>query len=51
LLPVLVFSPTLWQTRASYAHGPDRLRFWATASVMAVFLYLGLSSFWRARKR
>jgi hypothetical protein len=51
LLPVVVFAPKLWSTRASWAHGPDHRTFLLTAGVMAVFLYLGVSSFWRARKR
>ena len=51
LLPVVVFAPKLWSARASWAHGPDHRTFLLTAGVMAVFLYLGVSSFWRARKR
>jgi hypothetical protein len=51
LLPVVVFAPKLWSTRASWAHGPDHRTFLLTAGVIAVFLYLGVSSFWRARKR
>ena len=51
LLPVVVFGPTLWRVRASWAHGPDHRLFLVTAGVMVVFLYLGVSSFWRARKR
>jgi len=51
LLPVLVFAPTLWRVRSSYAHGPDHGTFLLTALVMGVFLYLGLSSFWRAWKK
>ena len=51
LLPVIVFAPKLWSTRASWAHGPDHRMFLVTAGVIAVFLYLGVSSFWRARKR
>jgi hypothetical protein len=51
LLPVVVFAPKLWSTRASWVHGPDHRTFLLTAGVMAVFLYLGVSSFWRARKR
>ncbi len=50
-LPVLVFVPTLWRTRMSYAHGPDHRTFIASAIVVVVFFYLGISSFWRARKR
>jgi len=51
LLPVVVFAPKLWSARASWAHGPDHRLFLVTAGVMVVFLYLGVSSFWRARKR
>jgi hypothetical protein len=51
LLPVVVFAPKLWGARASWAHGPDHRIFLVTAGVMAVFLYLGVSSFWRARRR
>jgi hypothetical protein len=50
-LPVVVFGPTLWRIRASYAHGPDHNTFMLTAGVVLVFLYLSVSSFWRARKR
>jgi len=51
LLPVVVFAPTAWRTRLSYAHGPDHRTFWATVLVVVVFLYLGVSSFWRARRK
>lgn len=51
LIFVLAFAPTLWRTRLSYASGPDHRTFWAAAIIMAVFLYLSISSFWKARKR
>jgi hypothetical protein len=51
LVPVVVFAPTLWRTRASYAHGPDHLKFLLAAGLTAIFLYLGASSFWRARRK
>lgn len=51
LLPVLVFAPKLWQTRASWNYGPDHRTFIASAIVVVVFLYLGVTSFWRARRR
>jgi hypothetical protein len=51
LLPVVVFTPTVWRTRLSYAHGPDHRTFWVSAAVVVIFLYLGVSSFWRARRR
>jgi hypothetical protein len=51
LLPVLVFAPTVWRTRFSWAHGPDHRTFIVSAIVVVVFLYLGVTSFWRARRR
>jgi hypothetical protein len=51
LLPVLVFAPTVWRTRMSYLHGPDHRTFVASVLVVVVFLYLGVTSFWRARKK
>ena len=51
LLPVLVFSPVLWRTRASWQHGPDHRTFVAAAVIIVIFLYLGVSSFWRAGRR
>jgi hypothetical protein len=51
LLPALVFAPTLWRARMSWLHGPDHRSFWAAAVVVPVFLYLGISSFVRARRR
>jgi hypothetical protein len=51
LLPVLAFAPTIWRTRLSYAHGPDHRTFWVSVLVVVVFLYLGVSSFWRARRK
>jgi hypothetical protein len=51
LLPVVVFTPNLWRMRASWAHGPDHRMFLITAGVVVVFLYLGVSSFWRARRK
>jgi hypothetical protein len=51
LLPALAFAPTLWRTRLSWLHGTDHRTFWAAAVVVTLFLYLGLSSFWRARRR
>lgn len=51
LLPVLVFTPVLWRTRASWQQGPDHRAFLAAAVIIVVFLYLGVSSFWRAGRR
>jgi hypothetical protein len=48
---VLVFAQTLWRTRASYLHGPDHQKFLVAAGLALVFLYLSVSSFWRARRK
>ena len=50
-LPVLAFSPKLWQTRMSWQAGPDHKTFVATAIVVVVFSYLGATSFLRAGRR
>jgi hypothetical protein len=50
-LPVVVFGPVLWRTRLSWAHGPDHRTFLVTAGIVVLFLYLSVSSFWRARRR
>jgi hypothetical protein len=51
LLFALVFAWFLWQNRSSYAHGPQQGNFWLSAFITVLFLYLGISSFWRARKK
>ncbi|KAA6463266.1 hypothetical protein DYQ86_08095 [Acidobacteria bacterium AB60] len=51
LLFVLVFGQMAWRVRASYAHGPDHQKFLVAGGLALVFLYLTVSSFWRARRR
>ena len=51
LLFVLVFGVTAWRLRADYAQGPGHAKFLVSAGMGLVFLYLGLSSFWRANRR
>jgi hypothetical protein len=51
LLFVLVFGQMAWRMRSNYAQGPDHLKFLVAAGLMLVFLYLSVSSFWRARRR
>jgi hypothetical protein len=48
---VVIFGNWAWKLRASYAHGPDQARFVTFAVLTALFLYLGLSSFWRAKRK
>lgn len=51
LLPVVVFAPGLWRAILAYPHSSDHKTLWLTAGVMAVFLYLAITSFWRAHRR
>jgi len=51
LIFMVVSASFMWKNRMSYAHGPAHREFVASVAMMAVFLYLGVSSFWRARKR
>ncbi len=51
LLPVLVFGPVLWKARASWEHGPDHRTFLITAVIVLLFLYLAVTSFWRAWRK
>ena len=51
LLPVIVFAPALWRSVADYSHTADHHTLWIAAVVVVVFLYLSVSSFWRAQRR
>jgi len=45
------FATDMWKARLSYAHGPDHQRFLIAAIATAVFGYLCVTSFWRARRK
>ena len=52
----LIFVPVfawrgMWPVRASYAHGPEHWKFLVFTGLTLVFLYLSVSSFWRARRK
>jgi len=51
LLPVVVFAPSLWREIHAYPHNSDHRTLWVTTGVVALFLYLGVTSFWRAHRR
>lgn len=51
LLFALAFVRALWQLRADALHGPEHWKFLGSATVVALFAYLALSSFWRARRK
>lgn len=50
-LPVVVFAPVMWKTRLNWISGQDHRTFLLSAGIVVLFLYLSVSSFWRARKR
>jgi hypothetical protein len=47
----LYFAQDLWRTRLSYAAGPQHQRFLIAAAMTAVFGYLSISAFWRAKRK
>jgi hypothetical protein len=47
----LYFAQDLWRTHASYLAGPQHQRFLIAAAMTALFGYLSVSAFWRARRR
>lgn len=51
LLFVLIFVQSAVRYHADYVAGPNHDRFLVSVILGVVFLYLSLSSFWRARKR
>ena len=48
---VIVFAPIVWRTRPSHLQGPYDHNFLISAVIVLVFLYLSVSSFWRARRK
>lgn len=48
---VLVFANWCWRLRADYARGPEHTKFLVYVGLSLVFLYLSLSSFWRAKRK
>jgi len=47
----LYFAQDLWRTRLNYAAGPEHQRFLIAIAMTALFGYLSISSFWRARRK
>ena len=48
---VLVFGNWAWKLREDAFHGADHQKFLVYAAMGLVFLYLSVSSFWRARRK
>lgn len=51
LLPVLIFGSAMWRIRASWQHGPAHREFLVSGAIVVVFLYLSITSFWRAQRK
>lgn len=51
LLFALVFGRAMWWMRADALHGPEHWKFLGSGAMVAAFVYLAASSFWRARKK
>jgi|SRR5947209_5010973 len=51
LLFVVVFGNWAWRLRAEAVQGPEHANFLVYAGMMLLFLYLTVSSFWRARRK
>jgi hypothetical protein len=47
---LLFFGNAAWRTHASWQVGPDHQRFLLSAGLATLFLYMTVSSFWRARR-
>jgi hypothetical protein len=50
-LIALFVAQNLWRVRDGWATGPNHGRFLLIAALLVLFLYLGVSAFWRARRR
>jgi hypothetical protein len=51
LLFALAFAAVLWKQHALWAQGRDHAKLIAEGAVLLLFLYLGLSAFWRSSRR
>jgi hypothetical protein len=47
----VLFATYLWRNRVGFAAGPQHSRFLFVAGLTAVFAYLTVSSFWRAKRK
>lgn len=47
----LFFAQDIWRTRLSYLSGPQHQRFLVAAGMTALFGYLCISAFWRAKRK
>jgi hypothetical protein len=48
---VILFANWAWKLRAEYAQGSEHSKFLVYAALTVVFLYLSVSSFWRAKRK
>lgn len=48
---VIVFGNWAWRLREQAVHGPEHAKFLVYVGMMIVFLYLSVSSYWRAKRK
>jgi hypothetical protein len=48
---VILFGTRAWPLRAQAVHGPEHVKFLVYAAMTLFFLYLSVSSFWRAKRK
>jgi hypothetical protein len=48
---VILFANWAWKLRAEYAQGPEHSKFLVYVALTILFLYLSVSSFWRAKRK
>ena len=51
LIPVSIYAPTVWKLHSQWQSGPQHKNFLVAVALVSLFLYLGISSFWRASKK
>jgi hypothetical protein len=51
LLPVLIFGTAMWRMRANWNHGPNHNIFLISGGIVIMFVYLSVTSFWRAWRK
>ena len=48
---VILFATRAWPLRGQAVHGPEHVKFLVYAAMTLFFLYLSVSSFWRAQRK
>ena len=48
---VILFGTRAWPLKAQAVHGPEHVKFLVYAAMTLLFLYLSVTSFWRAQRK